>query len=587
MLQKTALNILKSGQNVFITGSAGTGKTYLLNQYIQYLKERKVYPSVVAPTGIAASHLNGQTIHSFFGLGIRDFADDWFIDSLQEKKYLNERFRKLKILIVDEVSMISPEIFSAMDKILKAFKFSNEPFGGIQVILSGDFFQLPPISREKKFKRFAWQAPIWKELNLNTCYLEEKFRQTDDKLISILDDIRSGQISEETHTYLQDQYQKDLNISFRPTKLYTHNVDVDRINNKELENLEGKSVFFSHTGKGSKKNIDKIFKSSSVLEEVVLKIDAIVLFIKNNLEAGYINGTTGVVVDFDEDDNMPIVKIFSGRKIKLSPEDWTMENENGNIVATVSQVPLKLAWAITVHKSQGMTLDAAEIDLTRTFEPGQGYVALSRIKSIDGLKLMGINNMALQVDSLILQIDDRMKGASKKAEENISKISKEQLNENFQNHIEKSDGITASEEIKREKNKIKEDKKKKEKDLKSGKIEIFKKETNPNYIKTGDLISKVKNFNQLVEKREMTEDTVIRHLEILKDKEKKFNIEKFKPEKDIFEMVAEAVEDLKTENKKENLNDKEELKLKPIFDALDEEVSYRDIKLSLLFLKVI
>jgi DNA replication protein DnaC len=160
MKQKTALQILKSGQNVFLTGSAGTGKTHLLNQYIQYLKERKVKPSVVAPTGIAASHLNGQTIHSFFGLGIRDKIDDWFLDSLLQKKFLADRFSKLKVLIIDEVSMVSPEIFEAMDKILKAFKFSNRPFGGVQVILSGDFFQLPPVSKERKVKRFAWQAPI-------------------------------------------------------------------------------------------------------------------------------------------------------------------------------------------------------------------------------------------------------------------------------------------------------------------------------------------------------------------------------------------------------------------------------------------
>jgi DNA replication protein DnaC len=155
MKQETALEILKTGKSIFLTGSAGTGKTYLLNQYIEYLKERKINPSVVAPTGIAASHLNGSTIHSFFGLGIRDFVDDYFLDSLLQKKYLNERFSKLKILIIDEVSMISPEIFSAMDKILKAFKFTDEAFGGIQIILSGDFFQLPPVSKIRKEKRFA------------------------------------------------------------------------------------------------------------------------------------------------------------------------------------------------------------------------------------------------------------------------------------------------------------------------------------------------------------------------------------------------------------------------------------------------
>jgi ATP-dependent DNA helicase PIF1 len=584
MKQKIALDILQSGQNVFITGSAGTGKTYLLNQYIQYLKERKILPAIVAPTGIAASHLNGQTIHSFFGLGIREFADEWFIDSLQQKKYLNERFAKLKILIIDEVSMISPEIFSSMDKILKAFKFSNEPFGGVQVVISGDFFQLPPVSKERKVKRFAWQAEIWRDLDLNTCYLEEKFRQDENKLINILDDIRSGEISEASQTYLKDQYQKDLDISFRPTKLYTHNMDVDRINSKELEQLDGEPRVFPHTAKGTKKNIEKIFKTSLVWEELVLKIDAVVLFIKNNLEAGYINGTTGKVVDFDKDDNMPIVEIFSGRRIKLSPEDWSLENENGNIVATVSQIPLRLAWAITIHKSQGMTLDAAEIDLTRTFEPGQGYVALSRIKSIDGLKLMGINDMALRVDPLILQIDDRMKAASKRAGENLRQWSKEQLQENKDNHTESSGGTIQNEEIKKEQKKIKKEEKEKKEALKSGIIEVVKSDVVLNYIKTRDLIKSCKSISDLIEKREMTEDTVIRHLGILKQQEPSFNLDKLSPASEVIEMVKEAVTDLKKESDKKNLNELGELKLKPIFDALDEEVSYIDIKLALLFI---
>ena len=144
MKQKTALDILKSGKNVFITGSAGTGKTYLLNLYRQYLKERRVYPTIVAPTGIAASHLGGQTIHSFFALCIRESIDEGYVDFLLEKKYLKTRFSKLKLLIIDEVSMISPEIFSSMDLILRGFKGTDAPCGGVRGVISGDLFQLPP-----------------------------------------------------------------------------------------------------------------------------------------------------------------------------------------------------------------------------------------------------------------------------------------------------------------------------------------------------------------------------------------------------------------------------------------------------------
>lgn len=190
--------------------------------------------------------------------------------------------------------------------ILRAFKNSSLPFGGVQVVLSGDFFQLPPVSRGYKEKRFAWQSPVWRELVLKTCYLSEKFRQNDDVLISILDEIRSGQVSEASHRVFQARHHKELAIEFTPTKLYTHNVDVDRINQQELDTLPSEMKRFDYESKGSKSNIEKIFKSSLVLEELSLKKDAVVLFIKNNLEQGYVNGTTGVVIGFDKHDGMPI-----------------------------------------------------------------------------------------------------------------------------------------------------------------------------------------------------------------------------------------------------------------------------------------
>ena len=260
--------------------------------------------------------------------------------------------------------MVSPEMFLAMDKILRAFKKNNVAFGGIQTILSGDFFQLPPISREPKEKRFAWQSPSWKELELKTCYLQEKFRQDDNVLISILDEIRSGNVSSNSYEILNSRHHKELDIDFTPTKLYTHNIDVDRINNDELNKLISPSKTFTYKSEGTAKNIEKIFKSSLVLEEISLKKEAVVMFIKNNHELGYVNGTTGVVIDFDKETGLPVVKTSYGSLIKCPLEAWSIENDSGNIVAKVSQVPLKLAWAITIHKSQGMTLDSAEIDLS-------------------------------------------------------------------------------------------------------------------------------------------------------------------------------------------------------------------------------
>jgi hypothetical protein len=572
MKQNTALDILKSGKNVFITGSAGTGKTYLLNTYTQYLKERRVYPTIVAPTGIAASHLGGQTIHSFFSLGIRESIDEGYVEFLMEKKYLKTRFSKLKLLIIDEVSMVSPELFSSMDLILRGFKGTDAPFGGVQVVISGDFFQLPPVSKEPREKRFAWQSPAWKALELQTCYLQEKFRQDDERLIQILDDIRAGSISEGSEKLLAERHEKELISHFTPTKLYTHNVDVDRINLAELEKLPSTSKLFVYESKGSQKNIEKIFKSSLVLEELALKKGAVVIFIKNNTEAGYVNGTTGTVESFSPIDNMPIVRTTEGLKIKLDMEEWSLENDSGKVTATVSQVPLRLAWAITIHKSQGMTLDAAEIDLSKTFETGQGYVALSRIKNIEGLRLMGLNTMALRVDPLILHVDERIKKASQKASDSIEALSKKSMESLFEKHISDLGGIVSKEKIDEEKENIK-----------AGKPSHSVYVT-PTHTKTKNLIKKSDTLIKLAQNRGLSKGTIIQHLVLIKEEEPEIDINKYKPNKELFSRVDNVVLKLKTKNMKENFSEKGTLKMKSVFEALGGEVSYDDIRVCMLFI---
>ncbi len=572
MKQQTALDILKSGKNVFITGSAGTGKTYLLNLYTQYLKERRVYPTIVAPTGIAASHLGGQTIHSFFSLGIRDSIDEGYVDFLLDKKYLKTRFSKLKLLIIDEVSMISPEIFSSMDLILRGFKGTDAPFGGVQVVISGDFFQLPPVSRVPKDKRFAWQSEAWRALGLQTCYLEEKFRQDDDKLIQVLDDIRVGSISESSEQILASRMEVDLGTDVTATKLYTHNVDVDRINLEELAKLEGQEKLFVYESKGTDKNIEKIFKSGLLMEKLTLKKGAVVIFIKNNAEAGYVNGTTGKVLSFSPIDNMPIVRTVEGNKIKLEPEDWSIENDSGKVLATVSQVPLRLAWAITIHKSQGMTLDAAEIDLSKTFETGQGYVALSRIRNIEGLRLMGLNTMALRVDPLILHVDGRIKEASVKAAKGIKELSVEVLTRDFENHIASLGGIVNKEKIDEEIQNIKEGK------------PSHSAYVTPTHIKTKHLIEKSDTLLKLAQNRGMSKSTVVKHLALIKVEEPEIDIEKYKPKEKYFGLVDDAVLKLRTKNMPEHFSDDGTLRLKPVFEALSGDVSYDEIRTCMLFL---
>ncbi len=563
MEQSTALDILKIGENVFITGSAGTGKTYLINEYIEYLKNRRVIPAIVAPTGLSASHINGQTIHSFFGIGIRDVVDNAFIELLLSRRYLRKRFKSFDVLIIDEISMVSPQLFSSMDRILQAFKNSPKPFGGVQVITSGDFFQLPPIFKEETQQKFAWQSPSWRDLDFRTCYLDMKFRQDDNRLIDVLDDIRKGDISQNTYQTLQSCHLKELPIEHKPTRLYTHNIDVDRINNFELDKLDTPAKRYIYSAKGSKKHIEKIFNTSMVIEELVLKKGAIVIFIKNSIEDGYVNGTTGEVIGFNRD-KMPIVKTTTGDKIIVSDDDWLVEDEEGKNIATLSQIPLRLAWAITIHKSQGMTLDAVEIDLSRTFESGQGYVALSRIKNIDGLRLIGLNDMALRVDALILKIDDRIKSASQRAIDEIEKM--DNLEERTKKHIINLGGTINKIEIAKEK-----------KSRGSSKPKVS------TYIETKNLIDKVSSIAKLAKERGLGEDTIINHLSRLKKEDKKLNLNKFKPKSNNFKRVIKVIKEIKLEKDEESFDNDGSVRLKPIFEALDEEISYSEIRLAMLF----
>ena len=605
MKQEIALGILKAGRNVFLTGSAGTGKTYLLNKYITYLKERGIEPAIVAPTGIAASHIGGMTIHSFFGLGIMEEVSDDYIGDLFYRKFLQNRLKNLNVLIVDEVSMVSPALFESIDKILKAFKHSQEPFGGVQIILSGDFFQLPPISSSRDEIKFAWQTELWKNSNLRICYLEEKFRQEEsDELINILDEIRAGEVSENSLEIFNDCYKKKLDSRFRVTRLYTHNVDVDRINHTELDKIKGVAKKFEAFTKGSKKEIEKIFNSSLVTEELHLKKEATIIFIKNNFEEGYMNGTLGKIVDFTEENDiqgggLPIVEIFSGRRIIVKKEDWIRENDKGEIKAFVTQIPMRLAWALTVHKSQGMTLDAAEIDLSQTFEVGQGYVALSRIKSIKGLRLIGMNDVALRVDNSVLRVDKSMRELSRLNVRKWESFSEEDQSQMFSQFIMKAGGTNSEEAIKQNKKRIDiEEKDRREFLAAQGKSTRGKKPKNKRMIagsgysaeKGGTLkttrkfIEQGKTLEEIARKRNISERTIQDHLSQIMKKWPETDIEYLRPEKKVIKLVKKAVKSIKKTNNENDFMMDGKIKLRPIFDFLNEKTSYEDIKLALLFI---
>lgn len=579
MNQEIAFKILTSGANVFLTGSAGTGKTFVINQYIDYLRERGIEPAIVAPTGIAASHIGGKTIHSFFSVGIRENIDDYYLRWMKRQPFLEKRLKYLKVLIIDEISMVSPDLFVSMDRILRAFKENERPFGGVQIVLSGDFFQLPPVTKSPQEAKFVWQTNLWQEMELKICYLEEKFRQGDDILANILDEIRQGEVSEDSMDVFRSRYKKELADNFSITKLYTHNIDVDRINNDELNRLSGKEIIFKANTKGSKQNLERIFKSSLVQEELKLKKEATIIFIKNNYGAGYINGTLGKVIAFDKESNFPIVELFDGREILVTPEEWLWEDDKGKIKAVVKQLPLKLAWALTVHKSQGMTLDAAEIDLSKTFEVGQGYVALSRIKSIKGLRLMGLNDIALRVDEMVLEVDSDMQAMSRSNFSEFEDLAKEMIEEMAKNFILEIGGEIELTKIKAKKDEIEKNKKEEKTSFKS---KISKRNT---LDITKEMVKSKLSLEKIIKERELSRDTVIGHLAQLKKLLPDIDIDYLKPKEQILKSVLEMADKIKKEEKPENFTQDGQLKLRPIFEGLSEKISYDDIKLALLFWK--
>lgn len=409
MTQQQALKILKSGANVFLTGSAGTGKTFLLNQFISYLKKSNIKVGVTASTGIAATHLGGRTIHSWSGIGIKKEMDEKSLKHIAKDKRLNKRIKETQVLIIDEISMLDAKRLTLVDQVCKKIKDPFLPFGGLQIIMCGDFFQLPPVNQGEK-SQFAYESPVWQNSNIRICYLSKQFRQNDPIFTALLNKIRENKAGLEELNLLKTRLHQSINLSVKPTQLYTHNIKVDTINDSELSRIPKKEMTYHMTTQGLKPLVDFLKKNCLAPAELKLKIGAIVMFVKNNFEAGYVNGTLGKVVDYD-DNKYPIIETASGQHIIAFPLTWNME-ENNEVVASVRQIPLRLAWAITVHKSQGMSLDAAEIDLSKSFEYGMGYVALSRIRKLDNIKLMGINQIALRVSPKVVEKDQEFKKLS-------------------------------------------------------------------------------------------------------------------------------------------------------------------------------
>ncbi len=552
MKQETALDILKAGRNVFLTGAAGTGKTHVLNEYIKHLREHAVSVGVTASTGIAATHLGGMTIHSWSGIGIKDYLSEWDLDAMTQKQYLAKRFQRTKVLIIDEVSMLCPNIIDMVDQVCRVMKRQDDkPFGGMQAVFSGDFFQLPPIVRGGEDDLFADSAGAWAGADIRVCYLSEQYRQDDDSYAQLLNDIRDGNVSHNTYKKLNGRLNAKPTSDIDSTKLYTHNIDVDARNADELAKLKSSTVEFKMKTKGKKNIIESMKKSVLAPELLELKKGAIVIFVKNDRDGRYVNGTIGKVIGFEF--GSPVVETTSGDKIVAEKVEWTID-EDGKVLATLEQVPLRLAWALTVHKSQGMSLDTAEIDLSKAFTPGQGYVALSRLRNLGGLILTGLNDKALVMHPYVVELDSRLRAQSHKWECVVSRFDENSMQKMHEDFILDSGGSLDTKKIKKEQ------------------VE----ERLTTYEKTYNLIAKAKTVKEIAKERCLTEETILAHFEKLLatrrlnlgvldlEKFNKFSDEELEEIKKVFDELGKE-------------------KLAPVRAKLKYKYTYKDLRLGRLF----
>ena len=414
MDQELALAILLSGRSALLTGAAGTGKTYLLNTFIAQARKRGKKVSVTATTGLAATHLGGNTIHSWSGIGVNDHLPNNFFERLSKTR--RDVISKTDVLIIDEISMLHDFRLDMIDKVLRTVRENDQPFGGIQLVMSGDFFQLPPVNRpNEQGGGFVVYSDAWQELQPAVLYLERQYRQNDEQLLEILTALRTGDVRRRHVEALLARTKiepPDGDI----TELHTVNVDVDDINIQKLAELPGEERSYQQTTTGSKIYVENLQRSVLAPENLVIKLGALVMAVKNSPQKLYANGSIGTVVDFEPLTEYPVVEFRDGRRVTMVPDVWELRDGERKR-ASISQVPLRLAWAITVHKSQGMTLDAAKIDLRKAFVEGMGYVALSRVRDLDNLYLYGINRRALEVSPDALAIDEVLRQASRESVE--------------------------------------------------------------------------------------------------------------------------------------------------------------------------
>jgi len=434
--QQLAFNKYVQGDNIFITGPGGTGKSALIKSIYKHACSRFRDIQVTALTGCAAVLLNckAKTLHSWAHIGLGNGSIEQLVTKIKKNKFAKKQWKSTEILVVDEVSMLSLKLFNVLNEIGKVIRGNQKPFGGIQVIFSGDFFQLPPVGdkEEPDTQRFCFESDDWNAVFHRDSQIQLKkiFRQTDEIYAAILNQIREGKIKRKSNDLLLQYVGRsfDLNLVSEPTKLYPTRNKVENINNTKMLALEGEEKVFclkqirdlemtkadrmrrlEFTDKDIQMEQDFLANNLICDKEMTIKVGAQVMCIINiQSDTGMeiCNGSQGIVTEFCPTTGVPKVKFNNGIERIMERHVWASDKIPG---IGVSQVPLILAWALTIHKSQGATMDAAEIDVgCGIFECGQTYVALSRVKTLNGLYLTSFDATKIRINKKVKEYYDSL-----------------------------------------------------------------------------------------------------------------------------------------------------------------------------------
>ncbi|XP_043670717.1 ATP-dependent DNA helicase PIF1 isoform X1 [Vespula pensylvanica] len=396
--QSKVLSAVLNGKNVFFTGSAGTGKSFLLKKIIAALPPDVTIAT--ASTAVAACHIGGITLHQFAGIGIGSGTLERSLQ-LASRSSSAAVWRKTKHLIVDEISMVDAEFFDKLEVVARHIRKNEKPFGGIQLILCGDFFQLPPVSKRDEKIKFCFQSEAWEKCVHFNFELKIVHRQKDPEFIKILNNIRIGRVTESISNILKaTAKQKIESNGILATRLCSHINEADEINNFQLNELKGAIKIY--TAQDSDEMMSKALDQQlPVPSKLTLKIGAQVMLVKNiNISNGLVNGARGIVTKFVDD--LPVIQLRSGNIYHTKIEKWSIRTASG-VTVHRKQIPLKLAWAFSIHKSQGLTLDCVEMCLSRVFDAGQSYVALSRAQSLQSLRILDFNSQQVWANTTVLE----------------------------------------------------------------------------------------------------------------------------------------------------------------------------------------